>query len=171
MFDCVFSESEDAVTNAIEKYSKHPSILKIKAHYPENTTFSFQNTDFETVYKLIMNLDGSKSAPIESVPVRIIKDIADVLCPKLVIDFNKAISTGTFPENMKLADVIPLFKKNIRQLKENYRPVSLLSALSKVFERLIHKQMHEYMLKKLSIFLCGFQKEMNAQNCLLFLVD
>ena len=118
-----------------------------------------------------MNLDGSKSAPIESVPVRVLKDIADVLCPKLVIDFNKAISTGTFPQHMKLADVIPLFKKNIRQLKENYRPVSLLSALSKVFERLIHKQMHEYMLKKLSIFLCGFQKEMNAQNCLLFLVE
>ena len=170
-FDCVFCDSEDEVTNAIEKYSKHPSIVKIKEHYPENTTFSFQNTDLESVYKLVMNLDASKSAPIESVPVRVLKDIADVLCPKLVIDFNKAISTGTFPQHMKLADVIPLFKKDIRQLKENYRPVSLLSALSKVFERLIHKQMHEYMLNKLSIFLCGFQKEMNAQNCLLFLVE
>ena len=131
-FDCVFSESEDPVTNAIEKYSKHPSILKIKEYYPQNTTFSFQETTFETVYKLVVNLDASKSSPIESVPARILKDIADVLCPKLVIDFNTAISAGTFPQHMKHADVIPLFKKNIRQLKENYRPVSLLSALSKV---------------------------------------
>ena len=86
-FDCVFPEIEDAVTNAIEKYSKHPGIVKIKEHYPENTTFSFQNTNFETVYKLVMNLNSSKSAPIESVPVRVLKDIADVFCPKLVIDF------------------------------------------------------------------------------------
>ena len=106
-----------------------------------------------------MNLDGSKSAPIESVPVRILNDIADVLCPELVIDFNKAISTGTFPENMKLADVIPLFKKNIRQLKENYRPVSLLSALSKVFERLIPKQMHKYMLKNYLFSYVVFKKK------------
>ena len=40
-FDCIFSESEDPVTNAVEKYSKHPSILKIKENYPQNTTFSF----------------------------------------------------------------------------------------------------------------------------------
>ena len=156
-FDCVFSENEDPVLNAIEKYSKHPSILKIKEYYPQTTTFSFQETSLEIVYKLVVNLDTSKSSPIESVPARILKNIADVLCPKLVIDFNTAISTGQFPQHMKHADVIPLFKKNIRQLKENYRPVSLLSALSKVFERIMHTQMHTYMLRKLSIYLCGFK--------------
>ena len=72
---------------------------------------------------------------------------------------------------MEHADVIPLYMKNNRQLKENYRPVSLLSALSKVFERTIHTQMHAYMLRKLLIYLCGFQKSMNAKNCVLFLVE
>ena len=90
-FDCIFSESEDPVINAIEKYSKHPSILKIKENYPQNTTFSFQETNFETVYKLVINLDATKSSPVESVPVRILKDTADLLCPKIVIDFNMAI--------------------------------------------------------------------------------
>ena len=90
-FDCIFSDSEDPVINAIEKYSKHPSILKIKENYPQNTTFSFQETNFETVYKLVINLDATKSSPVESVPVRILKDTADVYCPKIVIDFNMAI--------------------------------------------------------------------------------
>ena len=121
--------------------------------------------------KLVDNLDASNSLPIESVPARIWTDVADVLYLKLVIDFNKAISIGTFPQHMKLTDVIPLFKKNITQLKENYRTVNLLSALSKVFERIMHTQMHAYMLRKLSIYLCGFQKSMNAQNCMLFLVE
>ena len=72
---------------------------------------------------------------------------------------------------MKLADVAPVFKKNDKHSKGNFRPVSLLSSLSKVFERLMLSQMHTFMTKKLSIFLCAYQKFMNAQNCLLFLVD
>ena len=53
-------------------------------------------------------MDNFKSAPIHSVPVKVLKNIANVLCPKHVIDFNKEISAGTFPQNMKHADVIPL---------------------------------------------------------------
>ena len=113
----------------------------------------------------------SKSSPIASVPARVLKDIEDLLCPKIVIDFNSAIDTGIFPQNPKLADVAPLFKKDVKQYKGNYRPVSLLSSISKVFGRLMHHQMHEYMINKLSIFLCGFREKMNAQNCLVFLVE
>ena len=59
----------------------------------------------------------------------------------------------------------------IKQFEKKFRPVSLLSAISKNFERLMLDQMHEYMIPFLSIFLCGFTKEMNAQNCLLFMVE
>ncbi len=170
-FDCVFSEENDPITKSIEKYSKHPSILKIKDHYPQNTIFSFQPTDLQTVLKEVRNLDESKSSPIESVPARVLKDIIDVFSPKIVIDFNNAVSTGLFPQSLKLADVIPLFKKGVKQSKGNHRPVSLLSSISKIFGRLMLNQMHEYMQKILSIFLCGFTKRMNAQNCLVFMVE
>ena len=53
----------------------------------------------------------------------------------------------------------------------NYRQVSILPAISKVFERLMFYQINEYMNDKLSIFLCGFRKGMSAQNCLLFMVE
>ena len=170
-FDCVYSENEDPIKNAIEKYSNHPSVLKIRENYPRDSAFSFQPTNMESVFKEIRNLDESKSSPLRSMPARILKDIIPILCPKIVRDFNFSIQNGLFPQNMKLADVAPVFKKNDKHSKGNFRPVSLLSSLSKVFERLMLNQMHTFMAKKLSIFLCAYQKFMNAQNCLLFLVE
>ena len=67
--------------------------------------------------------------------------------------------------------VVPVYKEDMKQYKRNYRPVSLLSAMSKIYGRLILKQIHEFMKNNLSIFICGFQKEMSAQNCMLFLVE
>ena len=72
---------------------------------------------------------------------------------------------------MKLADVSPIFKRDDKLCKENYRPVSILSPLSKTFERLISYQINTFMSEKLSIYLCGFRKGMSTQNCLLYLVE
>ena len=170
-WDCIFSENEDPILRAIEKYSKHPSILKIKENCPQNNNFSFQPANYEDILKEVRGLDESKSSPIETIPARVLKDISDVFVPKMVIDFNAAIKTGVFPSTAKLADVVPLYKKGVRQSKANYRPCSLLSAISKIFGRLMLPQMHNYMQNTLSIFLCGFTKGMNAQNCLVFMVE
>ena len=88
-----------------------------------------------------------------------------------MFDFNSSIDQGIFPNNMKYADVIPVFKKDNRLDKCNYRPVSILPSMSKIFERLIFKQLNDYMDPKLSIYQCGFRKNMSAQNCLLFMVE
>ena len=170
-WDCICSENEDPILKSIEKYSNHPSVLKIKGHYPQTERFSFKPTNLEVVLKEVEHLNESKSAPIDSVPAKVLKDVQDIVCPKIVIDFNSAISTGIFPTILKLADVIPLFKNENRLYKGNYRPVSLLAAISKVFERIMHHQMSAYMKNKLSIFLCGFQKYMSGQNCLTFMVE
>ena len=87
------------------------------------------------------HLDESKSSPIESIPARVLKDIVDVFVPKVVIDFNSAIKTGVFPSTSKVADVVPLFKKGDRLSKNNYRPCSLLSAISKIFGKIMLPQM------------------------------
>ena len=109
-FDCVYSEKEDSIHKAIEKYSRHPSILKIVESYPRDTSFSFKPTNLESVLKEMRSLDESKSSPMESVPARVLKDIADIAGPKIVLDFNSAIGSGIFPQKPKLADVAPIFK-------------------------------------------------------------
>ena len=57
---------------------------------------------------------------------------------------NQSLTTGIFPDNLKLAKVIPLFKKGDPTSINNYRPISLLPALSKIFERVIYNQINNY---------------------------
>ena len=128
-FLCKDAENGDLVLRAIEKYEKHPSILKIREIKATNSSFSFQPTDLNSVIKEIANLNESKSTPIESIPAKILKDNYDVVGPKIVIDFNSSIKTGIFPQNQKLADISPIYKNNVKQMKINYRPVSILPAL------------------------------------------
>ena len=68
-----------------------------------------------------------------------------------------------FPDNMKLADITPIFKKKDPLKKENQRPVSILSTISKIFEKLMQKQLLGYMEIFLSPYLCGYRKNVNAQ--------
>ena len=72
---------------------------------------------------------------------------------------------------MKLANVTPVFKKGARTSKNNYRPVSILPILSKLFERLINKQLSEFFERILSKFQCGFRKVYGAQHCLLMMLE
>ena len=161
----------DPVKAAIEKYQQHPSIKKIKECFPCNNKFTFRKTSLAEVTKEIDNLVLTKAFPIDSVPPMILKNHIKTISPKIEMDFNKAIANGIFPQNMKLADVTPLFKKEDKHLKSNYRPVSILSSISKVFERLMHTQINKYMENKLFIFPCGYRKGIGAQNCLLYLVN
>ena len=88
-----------------------------------------------------------------------------------MMDYNSSIATGVFPRNQKLADISPIFKDSDKHIKSNYRPVSILPALSKISERLMSYQINDYMHDKLSMFLCGFRKGMSAQNCILFMIE
>ena len=72
---------------------------------------------------------------------------------------NKSLtSSGKFPSNHKLADITRFIKKKDPQAKENYRPVSVLPVLSKVFERLMQKQINSFITDHLSDFLCGYRQ-------------
>ena len=170
-FVCNEIEKDDPILKAIEKYEDHPSIIKIRELNDSNKVFSFKPINLDSVRKEIENLNIKKSSPIESLPASVLKEMIDIISPKILIDFNSAVKTGIFPHTPKLADVSPLFKKGIKQSKENYRPVSVLSAMSKVFGRQMLKQTRDYMKDFLSIFLCAYTSGMNAQNCLTFMVE
>ena len=156
----------DPVDEAIKKYEMHPSILKIKENMGEQNSFTFHPIDMESVIQEINLLNTSKATPKDSIPIHIIKDNYDIFAYKLAIDFNFAINSGTFPNNLKY-----VFKKRNRLDKSNYRPVCILSAISKIFERLLFYQINTYMDPKLSVYQCGFRKNMSAQNCLLFMLE
>ena len=65
-------------------------------------------------------------------------------------------NSGIFPEELKCAEVVPVFKKGDHMDKVNYRPISLLSSVSKIYERLIYEQLSRYFESYFSHILCGF---------------
>ena len=72
--------------------------------------------------------------------------------------------TGIFPSSLKLANITPIFKKNDPLDKSNYRPVSILPLLSKVYERIIYNQLSQHSEQFLNSILCGFCKAHNTQH-------
>ena len=127
----------DPILWAIMKYKNHPGILKIKDFDSTRTEcFSFKPTNFESVVQEMLALNPSKVSPIEFIPPKILKENYDILGFKISNDFNISVKTGTFPNNQKFADVSPILKALDRHIKTNYRPVSILPALSKITDRL-----------------------------------
>ena len=86
-------------------------------------------------------------------------------------DINNSIDYSIFPDKQKAADITPVHKKYDRTDKTNYRPVSILPAISKIFEKLLYYQINKFMDKKFSKQLCGFRKVHSAQHCLLVMLE
>ena len=101
----------------------------------------------------------------------ILKQCVGVYLPFLTKAINHAITENTFPEQLKKSKVIPLHKKEDPLKKENYRPVSLLPHVSKVFEMIIYKQINIYMQDKLSKHITGFRKSHGTQHSLMTMLE
>ena len=113
-----------------------------------------------------------KNGTFKNIPTRRIKDISDLCSPVLANIWNEEILLNkNFPENLKLADVTPIFKKKDKTFVENYRPVSVLPTVSKIFERIMQKQITDYIGKFISPFLCGYRKGFSTQYALLSLIE
>ena len=84
---------------------------------------------------------------------------------------NDCLLKGSFPDSLKLANVTPVHKKDESTDKENYRAVSVLPLLSKIFERLVYDQLNEYLDQYLNSLLCGFRKAHFTQHALFRLLQ
>ena len=100
------------------------------------------------------------------------KNSSDVCTKALSNVWNSEIlENHNFSCKLKLADITPVHKKNDTTLVENYRPVSVLPTVSKIFERIIQKQFSSHVDKFLSPYLCGYRKGFNTQYALLSLIE
>ena len=118
-----------------------------------------------------MHIDIKKSTSKESIPSKLLKDNCDIISPILCKDFNDGIDKNKFPDMLKLAEIKPTFKKDDRCNKENYRPISLLPAVSKIYEKSLYEQLSMSFDTILSPLQCGFRKGHSAQHCLLLLLE
>ena len=127
------------------------------------SSITLTNTSF-----LSVNQNKSTSGTI---PTKVLRLLAKEICTPLTDCINSAILNGKFPSELKMADVIPIFKKGDLFEKANYRPISLLPSLSKVYEKLIYQQLNAFFENKLSPLLCGFRSRYSTQHALLNLIN
>jgi len=100
----------------------------------------------ENIVDIIKTVDPNKSSGPDGISHRMLKLVANKIEIPLSILFNESLTTSVFPDSWKLAHVIPIFKKRNTYFAENYRPISLLSCVGKVFERVVFKYIYNYML-------------------------
>ena len=120
--------------------------------------FSFQSVPEDLLHEIILSLDGSKATPVGDIPVDILKYTVDIHLPFITKIINVSFENGHFPDELKLAELSPIFKKNNDLDKEKYRSASILSHVSKVFERIMYMQIDTFIREKLSKLLTGFRK-------------
>lgn len=156
------------IESILRKYQSHPSILSITQ---SNTvdSFSFANVTSDQVLRIILKLDPKKSVsgPISS---KIVRMVADIISQPIARCINVAIESSNFPNSLKLAVISPIFKKGDKFLKENYRPISILPCLSKIFERAVFDQLSGYFDGILHSQLCGYRSKHNTQHALLRMI-
>ena len=161
----------DKIEMAIVKYAKHPSITNIKDCYNRDRIFSLSHTTVENVRNIILNTGVNKATPKNGIPTKNLKLNYDLFAPFICDNFNDGIDNCIFPEVLKYAEIKPTHKKDDRCHKENYRPISLLPIVSKIYERLLYSQIDAYFNEILSPLQCGFRKFHSAQHCLLVLLE
>ena len=162
----------DPVLQSIEKSSKHPSILNIKNRMSNsNCTFFFKFETQERFSRLIQNLNCNKATQQHNIPIKVLKENSEIFSYILYHNFNNSLFSKVFPNSLKKTNITPIFKKDEKFLKNNYRSVSILPNVSKIYERCIYDQINDYFLPLFSKLQCGFQKGFNAQHCLLVLIE
>ena len=157
-------ENTCSLSTIIETFEKHPSILNIKKRKLVSV-FSFRKTTQKKVLKVIQDLNAKKSCQTSDTPTKIIKLNCDIFSNLIYKHFNCCIDKGEFPNDLKHADIVLKYKK------ENCRPVSVLSNLSKIYEKLMYNQLYEYFDNILLPSQCGFRKGYSAQHCLLVMIE
>ena len=143
---------------AILKYNNHSSIRIIKSFSRRFSSFCFSQVDKNTVLKEIKKNNMNKAVQDTDISVKVLKENADYFAEYVCLQFNEVICASKFPASFNFAKVTLVFKQGFRNQKDNYRPISILPIISKIFEKLICRQLSNHFDNILSKFQCGFRK-------------
>ena len=157
-FNNFFSEiGGNLAKNFPNDFSEFQNYLGESATY---SMFLFNTTEAEII-KIIKSLKNTNSTGFDNFSTKFIKLSAPILAPALVKLFNLSIQTGVYPDLLKVAKVIPIFKKGDSTSVNNYRPISILSPINKIFEKIIYSRLLKFINKTniLYKYQYGFRKK------------
>ena len=161
----------DEISDILYEFKNHPSILKIKEMIHITNKFSFLTTNIDNFATEIQNLNINKPTTFNNIPAKLLIENSDICSPHITQIYNESILSCNFPDLLKMADITPVHKKDEKTKMDNYRPVSILPTVSKLFERNMYDQIYAYIDHYLSKYLCGFRKGYSTQHCLMVMLE
>ena len=153
------------VTETFEDFYRNKGVIP--------NSFVLQPVTEEFIYTELTGLKVHKGAGLDGIAPKFLKDGARQLTPLITHIVNLSIVSSTVPDDMKSAKVIPLFKKKSRLEVGNYRPVSILSSVSKILEKSVYIQIDNYLSSTnlLYQYQSGFRPGFSTDTCLIHLTD
>ncbi len=147
-----------------------PTKTEQTLHQPK---FKLSHVTVEEVRKLIIGLSDATAVGVDGISPRVLKAALDPLSIIICRIINRSFDLGAFPDGLKIARVTPIFKDGDRGDPGNYRPISVLPAISKLFERVAHSQLSVYLNKYsiLSKSQFGFRRNHSTETCCLSMLD
>ncbi len=138
-----------------------------------NHTFNFQTIDDKITMSIINKLASKTSYGFDEISTKLLKTIKVTLVKPITLIINQMFNTGIIPDKLKIAIVIHIHKNEDETLLTNYRPISLLPAISKIFEKVIFKQLYQFFQEKKMFYNAqyGFRTELSTEFASLELID
>ena len=155
---------------ALKKYKHHPSIKRIKDINQGTNKFRFSHVNPNEVMRQIEALDKNKSNS-RNIPASVLKATKEAVCLLRTDCINSAIYNCRFPDELNEANVSPIFKSKDATAKPNFRPISILPSISKIYERVLRNQIKPFFQGKLSVILSGFRESYSTQDALIRVLE
>ena len=178
LFKKFYSNLANDLVHKLPVASKKFDIEAVKDYYNDMFELSHNKLNFQTVQpntisNLLKSCNVNKAAGIDNVSGRFLKDGADVLGIPITQICNLSIKLSHFPKDCKVAKLKPLYKKGTKTDPKNFRPISLLPIVSKIFEKVIHEQTMEYLTDNniLYKYQSGFRKNHSTDTSLSYLTN
>ena len=170
IFNNFFVNVADEITKTITKTPKSP--LDYLSNRTSNSLFLTPVTFIE-VNDLINTLNPSKSVCPNSIPIKLLKILGSSVSTLVALLVNQSFQSGVFPDKLKVAKVITLFKKGNPELPSNYRPISLLPIFSKIFEKLMYRRLFRFLEVHNVLYSLqfGFQENHSIDHALVSLTE
>ena len=172
-FNKYFSNIADTILNKRKYHGNKSYSVFLSDPTPNSITDEFHDTNGTEIFDIISKFKNHKSSGPSSIPIKILKLLKFEISQPLAQLINLSFSTGNHPDKLKIAQVIPVFKKGSKLLTSNYRPISLLSNLNKIFEKIMFNRVNTFLEKNECLYQLqfGFRGKHSTNHALINIID
>ena len=147
------------------------SRTKISVKCPNNFNFRLVSTD--EVFNELRKLKKKKATGIDNIPSKLVRDCASEISSPITYIINLSLSSSTVPSDWKMAKIIPIFKSGNSNDVDNYRPISILPVISKIQEKLVHRQLINHLEDNNMLYSnqFGFRSKKSTEQAATYFID